>query len=144
MIEAARRAIDEEGASRSTELLVVTVLTSMGESTLKEIGFTGTVIENVVRLANLAADAGADGVVASAQEVGAIKSSSEGKLKVICPGVRPVWARRKGDQKRVVTPEDAARSGADHIVVGRPIIDNADPQEAAFAIIRELERAQLS
>ena len=119
-------------------LLGVTVLTSMGEEELAEVGLTGSVKEKVEGFARMAKRAGLDGVVASAKEARAIKDFLGEDFVVVTPGIRPDWAA-KGDQKRILTPRQALEEGADYIVVGRPIIQAEDPMEAARRIIEEME-----
>jgi orotidine-5'-phosphate decarboxylase len=99
---------------------------------------SGTVMENVLRLAGIAVGEGADGVVASPLEVRPIKSKIGGEVEVVTPGVRPDWAQNQ-DQRRVLTPAEAKEAGADYIVVGRPIIKNEDPLAAAEKILAELK-----
>lgn len=141
MISAAREAIDEEGLTGKTELLAVTVLTSLDSRKLEEIGLEGGVLASVQRLARLAAISGADGVVASPLEIETLRSEHGDRLKIVCPGIRPRWAV-KGDQSRVMTPTEARAAGADYIVVGRPVIENGNPREAAEKILKELARDQ--
>ncbi len=118
-------------------LLGVTVLTSMDEKEMLSIGLSGEIEAKVLELARLAADAGLDGVVASAKEAREIKDRLGSNFVVVTPGVRPDWAVA-GDQKRVVTPKQAIENGADYIVVGRPIIQADDPAAAAVRIIEEM------
>jgi len=93
----------------------------------------------VLRLAALAKEAGLDGVVASGEEAKDIKKNCGKDFLVITPGVRPSWAKA-GDQKRVATPSEAIKAGADYIVVGRPVIEAPDPIEAVKKILKELEQ----
>ncbi len=117
-------------------LLAITVLTSMGEQDLKEIGLTD--LRRTVRAwAKLAQESGLDGVVASPHEIGIIRETCGPDFKILCPGVRPSWAEA-GDQKRILTPRQAAELGADYIVVGRPITQSRDPRSAALRVIEEL------
>lgn len=132
MLEAAR-----EEANGKTILLGVTVLTSMEEKDIHEIGLSGTVMEKVLELAAIAEKAGLDGVVASSQEARMIKEKMGKNFIVVTPGIRPEL-EISGDQKRVLTPKRAVREGADYIVVGRPIIQAEDPVEAARKIIEEM------
>lgn len=122
-----------------TRILAVTVLTSLDRADLDEslIG-PGAVSEIVVERARRALDAGADGVICSPRETAAIRAlpEAEGRL-IVTPGVRPAGAAR-GDQKRIATPAEALAAGADHIVVGRPIIAAADPARAAREIVAEI------
>ncbi|MGE5189162.1 MAG: orotidine-5'-phosphate decarboxylase [Gemmatimonadota bacterium] len=126
MLAAAARSAEGTG----TTLLAVTVLTSLDSGDLAEIGFTGTAVESVLRLAGLASGEGIDGIVCSAQEVSAVRQRVGGRAILVTPGVR-LPEDAAGDQKRVVTPEDAVRRGADYIVVGRPITKASDPVAAA-------------
>ncbi len=117
----------------------VTVLTSMNEEGLKEIGVAGSAVgEQVVRLARLAKTSGLSGVVASAQEATMLRRSFGKDFLIVTPGVRPAGAAI-GDQKRVLTPKDAIAAGADCLVVGRPITESADPKAAAEAILKEMK-----
>lgn len=126
MLAAAAGAAEGTG----TTLLAVTVLTSLDSGDLAEIGFAGTPVESVLRLAELAARAGIGGIVCSAQEVSAVRQRVGAGIVLVTPGVR-LPEDAAGDQKRVVTPEDAVRRGADYIVVGRPITKAPDPVAAA-------------
>jgi orotidine-5'-phosphate decarboxylase len=122
-------------------VLAVTVLTSLGEKALAEIGYSGTAETTVERLAGLAATAGAGGLVCSAHELAAARRLLPGGLLVV-PGIRPSGARvREDDQARVTTPSRAVQLGADLLVIGRPITQAPDPAAAATAIARELEDA---
>jgi orotidine-5'-phosphate decarboxylase len=94
----------------------------------------------VPKLAKLAKDAGMDGVVASPKEVGLIREACGEDFSIVTPGVRPVFASQD-DQKRVMTPGDALRSGADYLVIGRPISAAADPAAAARMILEEMQTA---
>jgi orotidine-5'-phosphate decarboxylase len=136
MIEAAA------GAARGTRtrVLAITMLTSHDAATLARIGLAGTVEENVLRLARLAQEAGADGVVASPHEARAIRAACGPGFLVVTPGIRPAGAER-GDQARAATPAAALAAGADYLVVGRPILAAADPGRAARAIVEEMEAA---
>ncbi len=118
-------------------LIGVTVLTSMAESDLIEVGVTRSLDQQVASLARLAKGSGLDGVVASGRELAIIRREVPGDFLIITPGVRPAWAAQ-GDQKRVVTPREAIEKGADFIVVGRPITQHPDPREAANKILEEI------
>ncbi|MDT8442272.1 MAG: orotidine-5'-phosphate decarboxylase [Desulfuromonadales bacterium] len=121
-------------------LLAVTILTSSNEETLRRIGIDRPLTEMVPRLARLAQEAGMDGVVASPLEVDLIRAACGPQFKIVTPGVRPATAARD-DQKRVMTPGEALRAGADYLVVGRPISAAADPAAAAAAILEEMRGA---
>jgi len=136
MITAARRAAETAGAARPI-LLAVTVLTSMDTAALYATGVSGGPRQQVLRLAKLALDAGADGLVCSAHEVAMLRDALGDAPTLVVPGIRPAGAAL-GDQARVMTPSEAAKAGASWIVVGRPITRAADPAAAAAAIAAEL------
>jgi orotidine-5'-phosphate decarboxylase len=146
MMEAAMEGVRSARGSRAatpTRVLAVTVLTSLGAEDLAEAGFQGTPGEAALRLAQLAQLAGADGVVASAQEVAAIREACGTNFLIVTPGIRPAAASRD-DQARVATPESALRAGANYLVIGRPITGASDPAAAADAIAAEMQMALLS
>lgn len=122
-------------------IIAVTVLTSSDSKLLGETGIDSAIDEQVGRLAKLTADSGLDGVVASAKEIGIVRSSvqKDGFL-IVTPGIRPDNATFD-DQKRVMTPGTAISNGSDHIVIGRPITGVPDPREAAERIISEIREA---
>ena len=121
------------------KLLAVTVLTSLNQDDLKKVGFRSGVENQVVRLAKLAREAGMDGVVASPQEVARIRKECGRRFLIVTPGIRPPKGS-PDDQKRVLTPEEAVRAGANYLVVGSPIRDAADPAAAARNIVAAMER----
>ncbi len=121
-------------------LLAVTILTSSNEETLRGVGIDRPVEVMVPKLAKLAKDAGMDGVVASPKEVGLIREACGEDFLIVTPGVRPTFASQD-DQKRVTTPGDALRSGADYLVIGRPISAADNPAEAAKLILDEMRDA---
>lgn len=121
-------------------LLAVTILTSSNDETLRAIGIERPVAEMVPRLAKLAKDAGMDGVVASPREVGLIRAACGKDFAIVTPGVRPSFSSQD-DQKRVMTPGDALRAGADYLVIGRPISAATDPAAAAQMILEEMQEA---
>lgn len=121
-------------AKGDVKVLAVTVLTSLDRGDLDDLGFACDVEKLVISRARRAFEAGCDGVVASGLELPALRKAVDNRLLVVTPGIRPVENRPADDQKRVVTVEQAFRDGADHIVVGRPIRDAADPRKAAEAI----------
>jgi orotidine-5'-phosphate decarboxylase len=135
MMEAAMGALPAMG----TRVLAITVLTSHVEESLGEVGIGGSLPESVVRLARLAREAQVDGVVASPQEVALVRGACGPDFLVVTPGIRPSGTD-KGDQARAATPEAAVSAGADYIVVGRPILQAADPRAAAEAIVASLSR----
>lgn len=129
------------GCAARPLLLGVTVLTSMEAATLRaELGVGAPMEEHVVHLARLAQASGLDGVVASPREAPAIRRACGPELLIVTPGVRPAWAAA-GDQRRVLTPAEALRAGADYMVVGRPITAAPDPAAAAASIAAELSEA---
>jgi orotidine-5'-phosphate decarboxylase len=136
MLEAAREALDTVGAERP-RLIAVTILTSMGPADLAEIGLTGTPEDNVLRLAALTQDAGLDGVVCSSREVAALRQARGPDFTLVTPGIRPAGSAA-GDQKRIMTPAEALRSGSDYLVIGRPITRADDPLAALQAIQAEI------
>lgn len=135
MIRAAAAARESDNRPK---LLGVTVLTSMDQSSMGEVGIDKKIEDEVVSLARLGRESGLDGVVASPNEVGLIRKNLGKDFIIVTPGIRPAGAER-GDQKRIMTPAEAIRAGADYIVVGRPVIETKDPLEAARKIIREME-----
>lgn len=133
MIEAAAGAMPAIGA----RLLAVTILTSQDQAGLGEVGIGGELKDAVRRLALLARDAEADGVVASPHEAALVREACGKDFLIVTPGVRPAGALA-GDQARTATPAAALLAGADYLVVGRPIIEAADPASAAAAVVREI------
>jgi orotidine-5'-phosphate decarboxylase len=119
-------------------ILAVTVLTSLNDADLAELGISGNAQAQVLRLAKLAISAGCGGVVASAQEARALRTQLGARFAIVTPGVRPAGAS-VGDQARVVTPAEAIAAGATHIVVGRPITEAKDPGKAAREIVEGLK-----
>lgn len=128
MVKAAVR-----GAAGKVRILAVTILTSLDDAALDEIGLSGPSASAVVRLARLAVKAGAGGIVCSPQEVAAVRAAVGPGMLLVTPGVRPAGAS-KGDQSRVATPAEAVRAGADVLVIGRPLREGGDPAAAARAI----------
>ncbi|MGN0855183.1 MAG: orotidine-5'-phosphate decarboxylase [Kiritimatiellia bacterium] len=138
MIQAARAAADEFGAN-GPKILAVTVLTSLDQGDLAEIGIVGrTPAEQVMAMAKFATANGAHGLVCSPKEVGSLSQALKAGTLFVTPGVRPAGAA-VGDQKRVATPADAVRAGATHLVVGRPILAAEDPVAAARQILAEMQ-----
>lgn len=141
MMEAALDGAREGSAGGERPLvLAVTVLTSLAPDDLGEIGITGSPEEAVSRLALLARKSGLDGVVASAREAAAIRQACGPSFVIVTPGIRPAGAA-SNDQSRVATPALAIASGADYLVVGRPITAAERPESAADAIVEEMENA---
>lgn len=125
---------DDQGRPK---LLAVTVLTSMNAAGLLEVGVDATPQEQVLRLGKLAIEAGADGLVCSAHEIAPLRNALGDEPVLVVPGIRPAGSAAN-DQKRIMTPSEAAQAGADWIVVGRPITQAVDPVLAARAIMEEL------
>lgn len=121
-------------------IIAVTVLTSMTDVDINEIGIPDTPEEEVLRLARLTKASGLDGVVASPMETRMIRERVGDDFLIVTPGVRPSWAG-KDDQNRVKTPYEAIKEGADHIVVGRPILKAANPADAAKRVLDEIASA---
>ena len=136
-VEALNREFPNGERSR---LLAVTILTSASEMTLREVGIDLPVSEMVVKLALLARKAGIDGVVASPLEIPLIRAECGSEFIIVTPGVRPSFASTD-DQKRVMTPADAVKAGADYLVIGRPISAAEDPIKASESIIEEIMAA---
>ena len=140
MLAAAVEAAEERAAELGTpapSVLAITILTSIAPEDLNELGLQGGPGENAIRLTALARDARCGGVVCSVAEVSDVKSFFGAEFTTLCPGIRP-GGLAHGDQKRVATPREARAAGADYIVVGRPIVEDADPAAAANAILAEL------
>jgi len=127
------------------KVLCVTVLTSMDAGDIQEMGFPPSVpVEDLVlHRAKKALDIGVDGVISSALEVSEIKQQTSGKLMVVTPGIRPL-GKDAGDQKRVSTPGAAISAGADYLVIGRAITQDANPKAMADAIVEEMAEALAS
>lgn len=132
MMQAARQALEASGESRPL-LIAVTVLTSLDDTALADIGFSESAAGQVVRLAKLAQQAGLDGVVCSALEAEALRQVLGPDFLLVTPGVRPAGAA-SDDQARIMTPVDALRAGADYLVIGRPITQTTKPADALSAI----------
>ena len=140
MMAGAARAADgaaEEAKVVRPKMLAVTVLTSLSDADLNDIGINGTPRDQVLRLAALAAKNGMDGVVCSAREVELLRHEMGPNFNLVVPGIRPAGAAQH-DQKRVMTPEAAIAAGADVLVIGRAITQNSDPGLAAQAIADSL------
>lgn len=133
-------AVAGRGDDKRLKILAVTVLTSLDQSSLGKMGIEMALPDLVLKRAEFAAEAGADGVVASAHEAAAIKARFGDALSIVTPGVRPAGANAN-DQKRIVTPKDAMRAGASHLVVGRPILNAPDPKIAAKSILEEISNS---
>ncbi len=142
MMRAAAHAVGDRGLLWITRpaVLGVTVLTSMDRADLADVGITSDLRAEVVRLATLARDSGLDGIVASPHEIRLIRECiTAERFIILTPGIRPAWSEKR-DQKRIATPADAIRDGADFIVIGRAITDHSDPRAAAERILEDISR----
>ena len=142
MMEATRDAASEAAAKAGVErprMLAVTVLTSLDDGDLAEVGQKGPALDQVKRLADLTARAGLDGVVCSAEESAALRAIHGPDFLLVVPGIR--MAAAGDDQKRVVTPAEAVRRGASYIVIGRPITQAKNPGQAIDEIARHMAEA---
>jgi orotidine-5'-phosphate decarboxylase len=136
MLRAARDAADEAAVRMSMApplVIAVTVLTSLNETAISRVGVTGSVDEQVARLAALAQEAGLDGVVASPQEIAIVRRLCDPRFAIVTPGIRGT-GDAKGDQRRTMSAPDALAAGATYLVVGRPVIEASDPRAAAQRI----------
>ena len=144
MMQAARKSAENIAAANDVPLpilLGVTVLTSIDETGFqRSFGSERGLTKQVVYLAQLAQEAGLSGVVASPLEIEPIRRACGDDFVIVTPGIRPKWAET-GDQRRITTPAEAIRRGADYIVVGRPIIEAEDPEEAVQMILEEMKGA---
>ena len=132
MMEEAKKILEPYG-KEAPILIAVTVLTSMEDLDLLQIGINASPMEQVIRLAHLTQRVGLDGVVCSPQEVEILRNHCRADFKLVTPGIRPVGADF-GDQRRVMTPEAAIRSGSDYLVIGRPITQSENPADVLRAI----------
>ncbi|HUN49795.1 MAG TPA: orotidine-5'-phosphate decarboxylase [Candidatus Sulfotelmatobacter sp.] len=139
MVRAAAEAAASAGSGRP-RLLAVTVLTSLDAADLAALGIAATVEAQALRLAKLAQASGADGAVCAAGEIAALRGACGGNFLLVVPGIRPAGAEH-GDQKRVMTPGEALKLGADWLVIGRPITGATDPAGAARALAAEIKAA---
>ncbi len=138
MMEKAVKAVRSEfGETERPHLLAVTILTSSTQETLKAVGIEYPIEQMVVRLAKLAKESGMDGVVASPLEIQAIRAACGSDFLIVTPGVRPSFAAAD-DQKRIMTPSEAVKAGADYLVIGRPIAKASNPKQAADTIVDEI------
>ena len=132
MMKAAKAACPPE-----TKLLAVTLLTSLDEQAIGQIGYQENLTERVIQLAKLTKEAGLDGVVCSSHEIEAIRTACGDDFILMVPGIRPAGSDT-GDQKRVMTPREAMDKGATHLVIGRPISQAPDPEQAVKDILEDL------
>jgi orotidine-5'-phosphate decarboxylase len=138
MLRAAREAV--ESVARPPLLIAVTILTSLAADDLERVGYAGSVMENVERLARLTRACGLDGVVCSAQEAALVRQATGEDFTLVTPGIR-LESDRKDDQVRVVTPREAVRLGANYLVIGRPITGSPDPAATLQSIRESLDEA---
>jgi orotidine-5'-phosphate decarboxylase len=135
-----RAAVEGRGAT-ATKLLAVTVLTSFDEQDLLDLGYPILVSQLVELRVRKAVEAGIDGIVCSPLEVARVRALAGSKMKIVVPGVRSAGAS-VGDQKRIATPVEAMRDGADHLVIGRQVTRAADPKRACEEILEEIATAR--
>lgn len=135
-----RLAATARAEGQQLKIFLVTVLTSLDQHDLDEIGVSETLLDRVVRRAQIAHRAGLDGVIASGQEAAEIRAATAPDFLIITPGIRPSGAPAD-DHKRVSTPYQAIANGADYLVIGRPIIEKTSRRDAAKAIISEMQEA---
>lgn len=138
MMEAVREEMNK--LTNPPLVLAVTILTSLGEEDIREVGFDRTIPEQIAKLAKLAKDSGMDGVVASPLEIELIRETCGKDFKILTPGIRPAFAA-VNDQKRIATPAEALRKGADYLVIGRPITAAENRREAFLKILEECKNA---
>ena len=137
-LEMMKKAAEAANANkRSPKVLAVTVLTSINEKDLMDLGVSKSTDEQIATLAKLALSAGCNGVVCSPKEASLVRETCGEGFLIVTPGIRP-RGKDTNDQKRVATPKQAVLDGADYIVVGRPIKEAKDPTEAARDIIKEI------
>ena len=138
MMEAVRNEMNK--LTNPPLVLAVTILTSLGEEDIREVGFDRTIPEQIAKLAKLAKDSGMDGVVASPLEIELIRETCGKDFKILTPGIRPAFAA-VNDQKRIATPAEALSKGADVLVIGRPITAAENRREAFLKILEECKNA---
>jgi len=138
MLRAATDAARE--SERCPQLLGVTVLTSIDDADLATLGLSDRVADHVLRLGEIAWNAGLDGLVCAPQEITLLRERFETKVKIVVPGIRPAGSP-SSDQKRTMAPAEAIARGADVLVIGRPITAAPDPRAAAMAVAAEIDAA---
>lgn len=137
------KAAVEARAGSSLQILAVTVLTSYDDEDLRTAGYRLGVSDLVAARARQAQELGVDGLVCSPEEAAALRKIVGQRMKLVTPGIRPAGAA-SGDQKRIMTPARAIAAGSDYLVVGRPVLEAADPKAAAEAILAEIAPALIS
>jgi orotidine-5'-phosphate decarboxylase len=135
-VESSRNVAKELGLPKPL-ILAVTILTSMDEAIMKEVGIEGPILDAVARLALLAMKAGVDGVVASPKEIEVIRQHCGKDILIVTPGIR-LPSEKKDDQKRTLSPREAITAGANYLVIGRPIKEAKDPLEAVQKIVEDI------
>ncbi|MCP2605327.1 orotidine-5'-phosphate decarboxylase [Candidatus Aminicenantes bacterium AH-873-B07] len=138
VVEVAREEADKLSIPKP-KILAVTILTSLKEKDLQDIGIQNKIEDEVLKLAHLAIEAGIDGIVCSPKEIELLRRNLGEKPLIVTPGIRPIWSQ-KNDQKRIMTPREAIQKGADYLVIGRPIISASNPEEAFLKIINEIKK----
>ena len=133
MLVAARESIDSMAGEKPL-LIAVTILTSFEASELLKVGITGSIQENVLRLAKLSLQTGLDGVVCSAREIVIIRKTCGKHFSLVTPGIRPFNYQTQDDQRRIMTPEEAVAAGTDYLVIGRPVTQTVDPVQTLITI----------
>jgi len=142
MLKACRDVVDESSGPRKPILLGVTLLTSLDQTDIRDLGVMYSVAGHVKRLAEIAQQSGCDGVIASGGEVRIIRKACGDDFRIVTPGIRPGAAPESGsDQRRVMSPVEAIELGADQLVIGRPIYASEDPAKAFDDILAEIEAA---
>ncbi len=138
-VASVRRKVEATGKTAPI-ILAVTVLTSLSDDDLRAMGFAGSTGDVVLTLSKIAQDAGVTGVVASAQDIEAIRNVCGPEFLIVTPGMRGALKIQGDDQKRTLSPGEAVRRGADYLVVGRPIRTAEDPVRAAEEILKDISR----
>lgn len=136
MLEAARESL--AGYDRPPLLIAVTILTSLSDDELAEVGFAGSAADNALRLAQLARQCGLDGVVCSSREVSLMREHLGPDFRLVTPGIRPAGSQQD-DQRRVMTPAEALKAGSNYLVIGRPITAAPDPLQALAEIQKSIK-----
>jgi orotidine-5'-phosphate decarboxylase len=142
MIKALRETVDSYDTARKPLLMGVTLLTSLDQTDIRDLGVIYSVAGHVKRLAEIAKQSGCDGVIASGGEVEIVRKTCGNDFRIVTPGIRPGGGVEPGsDQRRVMSPRDAIAAGADQMVIGRPIYDADDPVRVFDDIVKEIEEA---
>jgi orotidine-5'-phosphate decarboxylase len=140
MIKALREVVDNYSGPRKPLLMGVTLLTSLDQTDIRDLGVIYSVAGHVKRMAKIAQEAGCDGVIASGGEVKVIRKACGADFRIVTPGIRPGGAVEAGsDQRRVMSPKEAVEAGCDQMVIGRPIYAASDPVKAFEEVLKEIE-----